>query len=236
MAAALYRYCSSFLGFAEASGWVTASLLPRKGLRTIAPAVAPRQRVVSDAELVAIWNASAELELKPRVFTRLLVLLAAREMQVADIAAGEVDLDLAQWIIPAPRTKHKKAALTLPLSQLALTELTAVWPAMTVPSPFKLLRIRGFSKLKAKLDEASGVRDWRFHDLRRSARSAMTRLGVPREHAELAIGHISHQSALERVYDRHDYSGEIRIASLTWQAHVERLVTEGTVGKVIALG
>ena len=102
MAAALYRYCSSFLGFAEASGWVTASLLPRKGLRTIAPAVAPRQRVVSDAELVAIWNASAELELKPRVFTRLLVLMAAKPAAVYRGSDGESQVSPIDFVRVIP--------------------------------------------------------------------------------------------------------------------------------------
>ncbi len=48
--------------------------------------------------------------------------------------------------------------------------------------------------------------DWRWHDLRRTARTGMTRLGVARDHAEAAINHVSGRSALERTYDRHDYA------------------------------
>jgi hypothetical protein len=49
-------------------------------------------------------------------------------------------------------------------------------------------------------------------------------LGVPREHAEAAINHISGRSALERTYDRHDYADEVIVALSTWQAHVAEIV------------
>ena len=66
---------------------------------------------------------------------------------------------------------------------------------------------------------------WRWHDLRRSARTGMTRLGVSRDHAEAALNHVSGRTALERTYDRHDFAPEV-IASLSrWQAHVASLVT-----------
>ena len=83
--------------------------------------------------------------------------------------------------------------------------------------------LRGFSKLKARLDALSGVADWRWHDLRRTARTGMTRLGVPRDHAEAAINHVSGRSALERTYDRHDYAAETAAALSRWQAHVAAL-------------
>jgi hypothetical protein len=65
-----------------------------------------------------------------------------------------------------------------------LAELAAVWPNEERPPELMPLRIRGFSKLKTQLDEASGVSGWRWHDLRRTARTGMARLGVPRDHAE----------------------------------------------------
>ena len=43
--------------------------------------------------------------------------------------------------------------------------------------------------LVAKLQQASGV-DFRLHDLRRTARTLMSRLGVAKDIAELAIGHV----------------------------------------------
>ena len=57
MAAALFRVVSSFLGHAQAHGWISVPLLPRKGAATLAPAPAPRRRTLTDAELVEVWSA-----------------------------------------------------------------------------------------------------------------------------------------------------------------------------------
>jgi hypothetical protein len=69
------------------------------------------------------------------------------------------------------------------------------------------------------------VQAWRWHDLRRSARSAMSRLGVSPLHAEAALNDISGRSALERTYDRHDFADEAIAALQAWQQHVASLVT-----------
>ena len=76
---------------------------------------------------------------------------------------------------------------------------------------------------------------WRFHDLRRTARTGMTRLGVPRDHAEAAINHISGRSALERTYDRHDYADEVLNALSRWQAHVAGLVAPNQGAEVVPI-
>ncbi len=230
VAAMLYRTVSSFLNFAEASGWIDAVPLPRKGASTLAPPPAARERVLSDAELVAVWKAADREAPKLRAFVRLLILTGARELEVADMAAGELDREAGRWAIPGSRTKNG-TGYTVPLAGLALAELAAVWPNVP-PEPAYLLLgrnaggggFRGFSKLKARLDAASKVEGWRFHDLRRTARTGMTRLGVPRDHAEAAINHLSGRSKLERTYDRHDYGPEIIAALSTWQGHVAGLV------------
>ncbi len=240
MASLLYRCASAFLGHAEAHGWVAASPLPRKGLAAIAPPLAARERVLTDEELHALWRASEALNPKPRAFVRLLILTAAREMEVADIAAGEVDLSAGRWTLPVGRTKNGTPH-TVPLCPLALAEVAVVWPGQGAPAaPRRRLLgaidgggLRGFSKLKARLDALSGVTGWRWHDLRRTARTGMTRLGVPRDHAEAAINHVSGRSALERTYDRHDYAGEIVSALGCWQAHVARLVAGASSGAVV---
>jgi integrase len=49
--------------------------------------------------------------------------------------------------------------------------------------------LSGYSKSKAALDKLSGVRGWVFHDLRRTARSLMSRAGISPEIAERVMGH-----------------------------------------------
>jgi hypothetical protein len=88
-------------------------------------------------------------------------------------------------------------------------------------------RFRGLSRLKERLDAASKVTNWRFHDLRRTARTGMTRLVVPRDHADAVINHLCGRSRLERAYDRHDYALDILDALTVWQGHVAGLVGAG---------
>lgn len=242
MAALLYRVASAFLNFAEAAGWIDRPLLPRKGAATLAPPPAPRDRVLTDAELRSAWDAAGTLTPKARAFVRLLILTAAREAEVAGIMAGEVDLAAGLWHLPAARAKNGRA-LTIPLGDLALAELRAVWPDAPAPDDCILGRfaaspLAGFSKIKAALDAAMAAAGaapppWRLHDLRRTARSGMARLGVPNDHAEAALNHVSGRPGLARIYDRHDYAREAAEALRTWQAYVAGLVGQGA--EVVAL-
>lgn len=255
MAAALYRVVSSFLNHAEAEGWVPLPLLPRKGAAKLAPMPKARTRVLTDGELLEVWRATEEEGVKVRAFVRLLILTAAREMEVADIATGEVDRARGRWTLPGSRTKNGKG-YAVPLASLALAEVSAVWPAVDeAGADWRMLGsiagngFRGFSKLKARIDatiasnrakDAAGLDmrpmpGWRWHDLRRTARTGMTRLGIQRDHAEAAINHVSVRSKIERTYDVHDYAEEIISALARWQAHVAGLVTVQPAAEVVTL-
>jgi integrase len=78
----------------------------------------------------------------------------------------------------------------------------------------------GFSKAKHALDKAiaaSREREgrepmppWTLHDLRRTARSLMSRAKVPTDHAERVIGHVI--GGVRETYDRYEYLHEKRDA------------------------
>jgi integrase len=71
-------------------------------------------------------------------------------------------------------------------------------------------RIAGFSLHTEALREASGTSGWRLHDLRRTARSLMSRAGVAPDIAERCLGHVI--PGVRGVYDRWEYLGEKRAA------------------------
>jgi integrase len=236
----LYRMVSSFLSHAETHGWIEASPLPHRSISSIAPPPAPRERVLSDDELLAVWSATSQLRPKAGVFARLLIMTAARESEAADVAVGELDLAHARWAIPGDRTKNGRG-IVLPLHPLLVPDLQTVWPRHGAGEGWRLLGdvagsgFKGFGKLKQRVDGLSGVTGWRWHDLRRTARTGMTRLGVPREHAEAALNHVSGRSSLERTYDRHDFAEEVIAAVGRWQAHVCALVTDAPAAEVVPL-
>lgn len=240
-ASVAYRVFASFLNHAEAEGWIPLPLLPRKGLFRSAPPPKARDRALSDDELIALWNAAGAEPPKLRAFVRLLILTGARLNEVGGIATGEVDRRAGVWRLPGRRAKNTMDH-TMPLCPLALAEVAAVWPEHgdEAGDDWRLLgraggAFSGFSKLKGRLDKATGLAPWRFHDLRRTARTGMARLGVDRLHAERAIAHISGQSKLERTYNTHDFQPETLAALGRWQAHVAGLVDPKPGAEIVPL-
>ena len=73
---------------------------------------------------------------------------------------------------------------------------------------------------------------WVLHDLRRTFRTGLGRLGVPSHIAELAINHT--RGGIEAVYDRYSYQGEIAAALAQWAEHVTAIV-ENRKSKVVSL-
>jgi integrase len=78
----------------------------------------------------------------------------------------------------------------------------------------------GFSKAKTELDKTiAAIREregrppmprWTLHDLRRTARSLMSRAKVPTDHAERVLGHVI--GGVRETYDRYEYLDEKRHA------------------------
>jgi integrase len=235
----LYSTASSFLSHAEAMGWIEAHPLPRKGLVTAAPRPAARDRVLSDAEMIALWHASADRTPKTRCFIRLLLLTGAREDEVANIAKGEIDRNAGRWIIPSSRVKNARE-ITVPIGELGRAEIAAIWPDERAGDSYRLLGaidgggFAGFSGLKRRVDQSLAAAGhqfapWRWHDLRRTVRTGLSRLGVNETVAELAVNHITILSGLRGIYDRHSYGQEIIDALSKWQRHVGMLVAGGNV-------
>jgi integrase len=240
-ASLLLRIASAFLTYAEASGWIERSPLPRRAAATLAPLPAARERTLADAELAALWRASAALAPKTRAIVRLLILTGARRAEVGGLALGELDLEAGRWTLPAARAKNRRP-LVRPLGPLALAELRAVLPAGPVAPTWRIFgRVgagpyAGWSKLKRRLDElAPELGAWRWHDLRRTVRTGLARLGVDRDTAELALGHVSHRSKVEQVYDRSDPTPAIAAALLRWHAHVVGLVGGAEAAAILPL-
>jgi integrase len=116
--------------------------------------------------------------------------------------------------------------MVIPLSQLALSVLPLRLPLSArgefVWSANGKQALGSYSKHKQAIDQASGVSDWRLHDLRRSARSLMSRAGVPTDHAERSLGHII--GGVRGVYDRYQYLDEKRHAFNALAGLVERII------------
>lgn len=186
-----------------------------------------RDRVLSPSEIKAVWEAtvSAGFPFGPAV--RMLLLTGQRLSEVGGMTRQEIDLGSKVWTIPAARTKSGRA-MTVPLSDLAATTLKELPTFTQGDFVFTTTRgerpISGWSKAKSRLDEKAKVTGWRLHDLRRTLRTGLSELGVPRIVAERVLNH-AERDKLAETYDRYDYADEKRAALDRWAARIREIVT-----------
>lgn len=188
-----------------------------------------RDRVLSDAEIAAIWNATASCGYPYEPFVKLLVLLGQRRSEVAAIRWADVDLSAALWTMPNRSTKNRETHL-LPLSTLAV-EIIGTCPyvsgsAFLFPSARDRNRhMSGFAVMKTKLDNLSGVKDWVLNDCRRSMATHMPALGIDEtvieriQNHKLAAG--ARASQVQKVYNRYKYAPQMRDALEKWATHLQ---------------
>jgi len=177
-----------------------------KGMARTKPAERARDRILTDDELRKVWKAAGKMQNAFGPFVRLTLLTATRRDEAADMRRSEVDGDV--WVIPAARYKNKRDH-AVPLSKAAraiLKDVPTINGGDFVFSHDGQRALGGFSKFKKQLDRLSGVNGWTLHDLRRTARSLMSRAWVPSDHAERCLGHVI--NGVRGVYDRHEYQAE----------------------------
>jgi integrase len=181
-----------------------------------------RQRVLTPDELRALWLGLNGLAAPVPAFIRTLMLTGCRREEARGMCWAELDLDAKVWTIPASRSKNGRVQ-EVPLS----TPMVEVLGTVNRLGPFVFTRdgerpLSGMSDLKAAVDRASGIAGWRFHDLRRTLRTGLARLGVVDEIAERVIGHT--MPGLTRTYNTHEYRAEKAAALQHWADHLMGLV------------
>ena len=184
-----------------------------------------RDRVLSDDELVAIFNAAKKIGGAFGGIVQLLILTGQRRNEVSEMTWSELDLDNDLWAIPGSRTKNEKPHF-VHLSPQATAVVSSVTNVGTFvftsngTTPFS-----GFSKAKKRLDELSDVTDWRLHDIRRTVVSGMAQLGIAPHIADKILNHQSGTiSGVAAVYQRHEFLPERKHALDAWGAHVNGLI------------
>jgi integrase len=185
---------------------------------------APRARVLQPHELRRVWQAAVKEGYPWGDAVRLLKLTGQRLREIADLSWPEIDLDGGVITIPAERMKGK-AAHEVPLAPQAQALLRQL-PRFNGRYVFSLKAgvrpVGGFDRPKLRLDEASGVKEWRLHDLRRTARTHFSALPFDNRVREAVLDH--RPGGIERTYNLHDYYAE-KLALLTaWEKRLLAIV------------
>ena len=209
-----------------------------------------RDRVLSDEEIKLIWRATEIMGTPYSQFIRMLFYTAQRRDEVAGMRDSEIEQKDAIWSLPKERSKNRQAHLVpLPKQALELWEALSQFEATDLRfTTTGKTPISGFSQFKTKLDKtvlelmkhdaaARGdnpakvqpLPQWQIHDIRRTVRTGMARLGVPENIAERILNHAPYYARRKKnislVYNRYEYLEERRHAIKTWADWLSSLVS-----------
>jgi integrase len=219
-----------------------------KGMAKTKPKERAGKRVLADDEIRDIWIICETEGLKdlPAPFRRFqccLFLAASRRTEAAAMSWSEMeslsrdDFKGDAWTCPAERMKGKLEHL-VPVTD-ALRELIGEQPKDWRKQPYVfsttggMRPFSGYSKSKAALDREvdalrkregrQPMRPWTMNrDVRRTARTLLTRAGVPSEIAERVIAH--EIPGVEGIYNRYEYVAEKYDALTKLAALIERIL------------
>ena len=207
----------------------------------------PRDRVLSDRELAALWQSAVEDGYPFGHLVQMLVLTAQRRGEVLDAACDEFDFKAKVWTVPGDRAKNGKANV-VPLSAQALAVITEIFMAAGIDpdeahkqSQILLASkvtntnsVSGLSKawkrIRASVDEKLGYEAGHFtmHDIRRTVATGLQRLGIPLVVSEAVLNHQSGSAmaGVAGVYHRHQYTNEKREALALWGKEVMQIAAK----------
>jgi len=204
---------------------VTRRLIKTSPLAGLALPAKPgtRDRVLSDAELKAVYSAAVEMAFP---FGFLVLICIHTGMRRSEVAALKWSYITPDYItLPGEMTKNGQQHVIPNLigENLKLIPKTSdyLFPS-EVGTPFS-----AWSKNKAKLDKLSGVYDWVLHDLRRTFSTKLAEWQLAPPHViERLLNHVTgSMTPLARIYNRATYMTEMRQALEMYEKHLATLMS-----------
>jgi integrase len=181
-------------------------------------------RVLSEEEIRVVWEAlAAEVPLTAATF-KMRLLTAQRGAEV--LAMRWDQISSGWWTIPAEIAKNGLAH-RVPLSAPTLSLLEEVRP-LGMGSEWVFPGADGeghrvaIHKAHNRIRLLAGV-SFVPHDLRRTAASHMTSMGISRLVVSKVLNHV--EAGITAVYDRHSYDAEKRAALDAWGRRVEEMLS-----------
>jgi integrase len=192
-----------------------------------------RKRVLNDQELVAVWRAAEAQGYPHGTVIQLLILFGQRKSETGAFSWPWINERERTITIPDTITKNKTEH-TFPYGELAHSIIEKIprrnRSAFLFPSRYEDdAPFSGWSKFKTELND--GCAHWTLHDLRRTFRTGLGRLGVAPHIAERMVNHISSRSEMEETYDLWTYLPEMRAAMEKWEAHLLSLFAQEKVSQ-----
>jgi integrase len=204
---------------------------PMLKLSRIIPALKPviKKRILSDSEIRHVWHAleDGSGDERTKAAIKLVLVTAQRPGEVAGMHRSQIEG--SWWTLESTETKNEEAhrIYLTPTALKLIGDAEGYIFASDKPTDAGGPR----SKVRQTLSQHIAIRKyfnlptWTPHDLRRTARTVMARLGVPEEHAEAILNH--KKQGIVKVYNLHQYNNEKKAAMLLWEAELIRIIGDG---------
>ena len=210
-----------------------------------------RDRVLSESELARLWRASDKLSPTAGPWFKIMVLTAQRRAEVSGLRRDEIEEHRKHgqiWNLPGTRTKNRLDHIVqlAPLAKEIIDDVPKFLDGDGNVNQYVFsngqrgdVPISGFAKAKERLDkiviedaakaagespdpEKHGIKDWRFHDIRRTAATMMNEHGIEPHVVEAVLNHISGSAkvGVAGTYNRAQYLPARRRALEFWAKHI----------------
>jgi integrase len=199
---------------------------PCEGMQTIERP--SRNRVLTDNELAAVYNAAEKFGYPFGTIVQLCILTGQRRSEIAWLRRSY--FADGRCTLPGSLTKNKRDH-TFPIETMAQAvihnipnESDFLFPAQRGDTVFG-----GWSKQKTAFDEACQINPWTLHDLRRTFAHQWQRMGIKIEHTEAALNHISGtRGGIVGVYQTYNYEAELKDCYTQWDKRLQSILKAST--------
>jgi len=188
-----------------------------------------RDNILTDKQIKAFWGGCESHGYPFGTCYQVMLITGRRLGSVSKMKWTDLDLEAKEWTIPSELDKSGKPQV-VPLPTLVIETLIDIQENHLIEDSEYVFTtngkapISGFSKSKVKLDKLSKLSGWTLHDLRRTCRTNLPRLGVTPDISKLTMGH--KLQGVDAIYDRYSYMPEKRDALEKWANYLQGLIAD----------
>lgn len=207
---------------------------PVSGIKPYSTGETKRERFYSEKEIRHLWEGFEQVSQPAQSVFKMLLLTGQRKTETMKMRWDDIKGDV--WTIPAELAKGKRSH-DVPLSDMALEVIdtmrlingdkTHVFSSPVLEDEAIDEVKRSVKKVREFEVDDFCVKDFRLHDLRRTAATYMAKLNTDRTVLGKVLNHkgLSGDSQVTAIYDRHSYMREKRQALQRWANYLKRLLT-----------
>jgi integrase len=227
---AAYEYCIGIEKFNDE--FANPALLAKNSLRQAKIRLTSKkgQRVLSDKELTKFlqWLPGCSFTSTQKNILRFTLWTACRTGEICEAEWEDIDLTKAVWHLKATKTEVERY-VQLPqqavdfLKQLKLVTGKYLFPSIKTGLPIQQKSLTEQAWHMRRDERMIDIDHWVPHDLRRTVRTGLSRLGCPSEVAEATLGHA--RKGIEGTYDLHKYESECKVWLQKWADYMNSLIS-----------